>query len=785
MDQDNLLDYALRFIERSIVLSAVLLLIGACGGPSVSPTTVATSAAVVPTSSSVAPTNTPQPPTATVAPPTATTLPSATATLLPPTATTMPSPTPLVTLSPTATLMPSPSATLMPPTAAAPISPTASAVVSPTATATVSQTTTTDLSALILTALKKNTTLTSYRMDALITLSVITSTLPVTPTTILKLQGERKGDDTHLQYAGGSAQPGELIKIGDKLYLRDQTNGAAPAKWFDVPTAQWGNYPIDSPLQIIPGLLGSSLKFTRTGGETLDGAQCDVYTQDRASVIAFFLVSIAGGVSIPPEQADKLFDRAESRVWVCADDYLHQLEMHVTTKPQSPSSQQNALDALLRIYDLNGNIEITAPADVVPLPSPTPVPTATPQPTDTPRPTIEPALATATVTAAQSQLQAVANWKVVLSDSFDSNANNWTTGSGKSVANGKYMWDINDRVNVYRGVPEMDNLSDFAATIDARLVGGSSDCGMGLTFRNSSDGGSTTDYVFYIHNDQRWGFDIIHSPDPGIAQNGTSDAIVPRALNRLLVIAQGRHLTFFVNGKYIGQAEDGTLTRGKIGAAVWVLGPGSCQVEFDNFQVSVPPTPTPTAQQGKILLADWTAANPNKWPTGSFQVQDASGTREIVGTKYVWKTNGYSEAEVLAAPAMAPLSDFDVSVDARQTAGSTKTKYGILFRQTDSNNEYIFSITGDGSYALSYYQDGEYHVLIFPKGSPAVSPGEVNRLRVVGSGSRFTLYVNGQDVAQVDDTTHAQGAVGVWVETYDKDNPGGSFEFSNFELRAP
>jgi hypothetical protein len=97
-----------------------------------------------------------------------------------------------------------------------------------------------------------------------------------------------------------------------------------------------------------------------------------------------------------------------------------------------------------------------------------------------------------------------------------------------------------------------------------------------------------TDYVFYIQDDQRWGFDIIHSPDPGIAQNGTSGAIVPRALNRITVIAQGQHFTFFVNGKYVGQAQDGTLEQGKIGAAVWILGPGACQVAFDNFEVRVP-----------------------------------------------------------------------------------------------------------------------------------------------------------------------------------------------------
>lgn len=373
----------------------------------------------------------------------------------------------------------------------------------------------------------------------------------------------------------------------------------------------------------------------------------------------------------------------------------------------------------------------------------------------------------------------------MLSDTFDSNSNNWTVGDGKAVENGAYVWNINDRVNIYRGLPEMPNQSDFLATMDVQLVSGSTDCGMGVTFRNGLDdsSGRMTDYVFYIHNDGRWGFDIIHSPDPGIAQYGTSNAIVPRALNRIQVLAQGDQLSFFVNGKYVGQAEDDTLGLGKAGAAVWVLGPGGCEVRFDNFQVLAAPPPPILAETGKLILSDWTAGNSNKWPTGEFSVQGATGSREVVGTKYRWLTTSASDVTVVAAPVMGPLVDFDVSVDTLQLSDSEKSKYGLMFRHTDPGDEYLFMISGWGAYSISYNHDGDYQVLRFPTSSSAIKLGEVNRLRVIGAGSHFIFMINGEIVDEIDDETLSQGTVGVTAEGYDEENPDASYEFSNFVLR--
>lgn len=200
---------------------------------------------------------------------------------------------------------------------------------------------------------------------------------------------------------------------------------------------------------------------------------------------------------------------------------------------------------------------------------------------------------TAGAPGAPATLKASEAWKLILSDTFDDNKNGWTTGEGKSVTDGKYGWDFSSNntpeEGTYRGLPEMAEQGDFAASIDARVASLSADCGAGLTFRNSLGPGQITDYAFTIIGSQHWRFELNHDRSNLFSgTDGTFDAIVPGALNRITVIAQGSHFTFFVNGKYAGNASDGTLKEGKVGAAVLIFGPGTCQVEFDNFEVRAP-----------------------------------------------------------------------------------------------------------------------------------------------------------------------------------------------------
>src|SRR5574339_581706 len=78
--------------------------------------------------------------------------------------------------------------------------------------------------------------------------------------------------------------------------------------------------------------------------------------------------------------------------------------------------------------------------------------------------------------------------------------------------------------------------------------------------------------------------------------------------------------------------------------------------------------------------------------------------------------------------------------------------HGLMFGlQTNDNNFYSFRITPDGYFALDLWQDDpEYSFtrLLGPSNSSAISTGigQVNRLRVTVTGSRFDLYINNVQV---------------------------------------
>lgn len=192
--------------------------------------------------------------------------------------------------------------------------------------------------------------------------------------------------------------------------------------------------------------------------------------------------------------------------------------------------------------------------------------------------------------SASAAFKSTEAWKVIISDKFDDNRNGWTIGEGQSIAGGKYAWDTSHPTGgkyVLRGFPQVPALSDFALSIDAWLIAGS-DCRIGLAFRSNMNLGSESGYGLFIGDDKSWSFQRFSPDGTYSVQSGDSDALTSGEPNRLTVMAQGSHLTFFVNGKYVAEAEDRTYAQGKLGAAVLNLLNNRCHAEFDNFEVRAP-----------------------------------------------------------------------------------------------------------------------------------------------------------------------------------------------------
>lgn len=95
---------------------------------------------------------------------------------------------------------------------------------------------------------------------------------------------------------------------------------------------------------------------------------------------------------------------------------------------------------------------------------------------------------------------------------------------------------------------------------------------------------------------------------------------------------------------------------------------------------------------------------------------------------------------------------------------------GIFFRQVGTQGPYYyFSIKIDGSYELDSFNGKTSNVLQHGT-NPAVKRGlnQPNLLAVVAQGSSIDLYVNGQSILRITDSTTSNGLIGVAADATDQ-----------------
>jgi hypothetical protein len=114
------------------------------------------------------------------------------------------------------------------------------------------------------------------------------------------------------------------------------------------------------------------------------------------------------------------------------------------------------------------------------------------------------------------------------------------------------------------------------------------------------------------------------------------------------------------------------------------------------------------------------------------------------------------------------ITDLYLEMSATPGDCSGQDRYGLVFRSSSSPQGYVgymFSASCDGRYSLRSWDGEEYTSLIAWTTSDRITagPNHANRLGVWAQGNRITLYLNGNQVGEVHDTTHAGGMFGVLV----------------------
>jgi hypothetical protein len=126
-----------------------------------------------------------------------------------------------------------------------------------------------------------------------------------------------------------------------------------------------------------------------------------------------------------------------------------------------------------------------------------------------------------------------------------------------------------------------------------------------------------------------------------------------------------------------------------------------------------------------------------------------------------------------------------MEVDIGKLGGPDENRIGLLCRFTD-NNYYFFLVTSDGFYGVGIYFSGQAVLLgqNEMKTDANIKKGlAVNHLRADCAGNTLTFFVNGFQVASVQDNTLASGDVGILAGTFTQ--PGVDVIFDNFVVFKP
>jgi hypothetical protein len=208
----------------------------------------------------------------------------------------------------------------------------------------------------------------------------------------------------------------------------------------------------------------------------------------------------------------------------------------------------------------------------------------------------------------------------------------------------------------------------------------------------------------------------------------------------------------------------------------------ACAVPGASQEPTLPPQPTATT--GPTIAYQDDFSDPNSgWQAEPFEAGERGyqdgGYRYLLNNPdwYGWEFN----------PSAIVFTDSIIEVDATKTSGPDENEHGLICRLNyDASTFYAGLIRSDGSYGIyNVTADTIDLVGMATEGtSQFINRGDVfNHIRFDCVGTTLTLYANGQQLAQVTDSTYTSGETGLYVGTFE--TGGVEILFDNFMIYRP
>lgn len=170
--------------------------------------------------------------------------------------------------------------------------------------------------------------------------------------------------------------------------------------------------------------------------------------------------------------------------------------------------------------------------------------------------------------------------------------------------------------------------------------------------------------------------------------------------------------------------------------------------------------------------------------SGWARIEDAEDITDYHDGQYMIYV-GATNRDVWANPGLEFTDSFN-EVEATKIAGDNNNVFGLICRYQDVENFYFFVISSDGYYGIGKMSGGTQMLI----GTQSMPPSEIivqgqgtNHIRAGCVGSTLTLIVNGETLAEYEDTEFTSGDVGLLAGSFN--NPGTEIYFDNFQALRP
>jgi serine/threonine protein kinase len=177
-----------------------------------------------------------------------------------------------------------------------------------------------------------------------------------------------------------------------------------------------------------------------------------------------------------------------------------------------------------------------------------------------------------------------------------------------------------------------------------------------------------------------------------------------------------------------------------------------------------PPTSTPVSQLGSIVFQDDFEFSGSGWEIGNYE------TGSVGYEDGAYFVTSLGDRKPMWGVADRLLTDLIIEVDATQVSAGplNDNEYGVGCRiQPDGDGHYL-SISGDGYYGIWLNYGPDWLPLVDWTWSDAIQQGNAtNHIRAVCDGPALSLFVNGEHLATVEDTTFAGGDIALTATSYE------------------